>query len=74
VDGIKGFLQSKTVWAALVGLIATILQKNGYTFGEAEQSALIDQILNGVQLVSYVLAAYFRVKATKVVSAAPVVK
>ena len=74
MDGIKGFLQSKTVWAALVGFASTVLQKYGYTLGDVDQAALVDQILSGVQLISYLLAIFFRIKATKVVTAAPVTK
>jgi hypothetical protein len=65
----KGFLQSRTVWAALIGLMATLLQKSGYTLAEVDQTVLVDNVLNIVQIVSYVAAVIFRVKATKQITA-----
>lgn len=65
MNGFKSLLRSRTIWAALVGLIATLLLKSGYTMGEAEQAEIVNAILNGVEVVSYMAAIIFRVKATK---------
>ncbi|ANL71940.1 hypothetical protein AMC83_CH01957 [Rhizobium phaseoli] len=70
MDGFKSFLTSRTVWAALVGLIATFLQKYGYKVGVEDQTALVDGILTVVQFVSGVAVMYFRVKATKQITKA----
>lgn len=65
MNGFKTMLQSRTIWAAFVGLLATLLLKSGYTIGEDDQAAIVNNILNGVEVVSYIAAIFFRVRASK---------
>ncbi|RVD58850.1 hypothetical protein EN866_19580 [Mesorhizobium sp. M2D.F.Ca.ET.223.01.1.1] len=69
MDDVKGILQSKTVWSLLVGLTATLLLKAGYTVGDADQAAIVNYILQGVEVVSYLAGIVFRIKATKAIGA-----
>jgi hypothetical protein len=64
----KGILQSRAVWAAIVGLLAMVLQAFGFenALGDtAAQTELIDNILHLVQAGGFVFAAVFRILATK---------
>lgn len=59
MSAITNFITSRAGVAALVGLLATILQALGLGSIIADQSAWIDNILLVVQGVSYILAAIF---------------
>lgn len=71
--GTKGFFQSKTIWAAAIGLLAVALQHFGYTLDDADKAALIGNVSTLVQVVSGIAAMFFRVQATRQV-APPFVK
>ncbi|TPL98330.1 hypothetical protein [Mesorhizobium sp. B2-3-10] len=68
MNDIKGIFESKTIWSLLVGLAATLLLKAGYTVGDADQTAIVNYALQGVELVSYVAGIVFRIKATKAIA------
>jgi hypothetical protein len=67
----KGLLQSRTFWAAAIGLIATLFQFAGidHVFGDtAAQAGFIDAVFTVIQGVSFVAAAMFRALATTTIA------
>ncbi|ACI54454.1 hypothetical protein Rleg2_1160 [Rhizobium leguminosarum bv. trifolii WSM2304] len=70
MDGFKSFLASRTIWSILVGLLANLFQKYGYTLTDIDQALVVDQILTGVQVVSAIAAIYYRTRATKQITKA----
>lgn len=68
VEDFKSVFQSKTVWSCLFVLAAMGLHALGFTFNDADQAALSDAVLKGVEVVGTIAAIIFRVKATKVIS------
>lgn len=64
MDENKGALQSRTVWAAAVAVIAVAARMLGYDIGD--QEGIIN---DGLALVASGLAMYFRVKAVKRIGA-----
>lgn len=69
MEGVKGLLQSKTIWAAIINLAATGLKAAGYELGVEDQAALVDGVLTLVQLGTGFLVIYGRMKATKAIKA-----
>lgn len=67
MDDVKGILQSRTVWSALVSVVAILASKAGYTIVEADQAMIVDAIGTLVATVGAVAAIVFRAKATKVI-------
>ena len=57
--------KSKTVIASLVAVIAVVAGYFGYDIGGAEQSGLVESIASGIAVVGSLLAAFFRITATK---------
>lgn len=68
MEGVKGILQSKTIWGVVVMIVAQILKRNGV---EVDEAGLLNDL---VSLVGTVLAVYGRVTAKTAITAAPVVK
>ena len=68
MEGVKGILQSKTIWGVVVMLLAQVLKRNGV---EVDEAGLLNDM---VSLVGTVLAVYGRVTAKTTITAAPVVK
>lgn len=63
---VKGILQSRAVWSAIVGLIAMGLQvfNLGDALGDsAAQAKLVDNVLQFIQAGGFVAAAVFRILA-----------
>lgn len=61
MDEIKGALASKTVWAALIGMAASLL---GLGLDAADVQGLADHAVQAVEIVAYAAAIYGRVTAT----------
>ncbi len=61
----KDLLASRTVWSALVGLLATLLNAFGAGTLIPDQAALVDAILQIVTGASFVAAIFFRKVADK---------
>ena len=64
----KTFLQSRTVWSALIGIGASFLQAHGHLISNADQASLVNDALTLVQYGGFVGAILFRVLATKTVA------
>jgi len=60
----KSMLQSRTVWAGIVGFIAVLLDAFGVGFG-FDQQAAVDAVMKTVEGMTFLAAILFRVKATK---------
>lgn len=65
MDDSKPWYQSKTVIASIVAVVAVIAGYFGYDIGGAEQAGLVEAIFAGVGVVASLLAAFFRITATK---------
>jgi hypothetical protein len=61
----KTFLESRTVWANLVGLTALILSSLGFSSLGFDQEKIIDVILQVVAGFSFLASTVFRVLATR---------
>lgn len=66
----KAWYSSKTIWASLVGALATLLSLFGINIGDLS-IALTDQILGFVTLIGTIVAILSRVTATKTIGAGP---
>lgn len=65
MDDVKPWYQSKTVIASIVAVVAVIAGYFGYDIGGAEQAGLVESITSGIAVVGGLLAAFFRITATK---------
>ena len=63
----KSILQSRTVWANLVGLAAFAASALGLNIGGIDQSAVVDALLQAVTGAGFIASTVFRVKATKLI-------
>lgn len=63
MSDIKSFLESRTVWAAIVGFLAVIANAFGLNLG-FENAEAVDAIMKVVEGVSFMAAIFFRIKAT----------
>jgi hypothetical protein len=61
----KTFLESRTVWANLIGLTALILSSLGFSALGVDQERVIDVILQFVTGLSFLASTVFRVLATR---------
>lgn len=61
----KSILQSRTVWANLIGLAALALSRFGYSIGEEDQAKLLDAALQTVAAASFIVSSVFRVLASR---------
>lgn len=60
----KNYLQSRTIWASLVGLLAMALNIFGFSeLGAESQKQLVDAILRLIEAAGFIGAAVFRVLA-----------
>jgi hypothetical protein len=73
MDDIKSWWQSRTVWGAVLAILAPLLAKYGYAIDPALQADLVTAILTVFGAAGGVLAIIGRVKATKTIggTAAP---
>ena len=60
----KNWYQSKTVWGAVVVILASVLRLAGIEFGPAEQAELTDAITTIAGAAGGLLALYGRLTAT----------
>ena len=60
----KSWFQSKTIWGALMTVIAVVLGQLGISLDLAIQHQLIDLIMNGLTLLGSAIAIYGRLRAT----------
>lgn len=67
MNGIKGMLQSKTVWALIIAGLAKLAQTRGWILSAEDQGTLVDDILQLIQYGGLVAGMIFRVTATKLV-------
>lgn len=63
----KTFLESRTVWANLIGLGALIANAWGVNVGAIDQSALVDAVLKAISATGFIASTFFRVKATRLI-------
>jgi hypothetical protein len=61
----KTFLESRTVWANLIGLTALILSSLGFAALGVDEERIIDVILQVVTGLSFLASTVFRVLATR---------
>ncbi len=61
----KSFLQSKTIWGALIGLVALLLELLGYKISPVDQGLIAEKANEIIALGGTLLAIYGRIVATK---------
>lgn len=61
----KPWWASKSIWGALVAILASILAAFGYDIGAEDQSAIVQSVVSIVGAVGAVVAVYGRVTAQK---------
>lgn len=67
MDGVKSIFESKTFWGAVLAVAGSIAGMLGYTFGAAEQQAVVEIVSTMVSTIGSGLAIYGRVVATKAI-------
>lgn len=68
MEDVKNWYQSKTVWASIVAVLATLLNASGlmpYVIGETEIDLIVNVILSLVAGISSIVAVYGRFTASK---------
>ncbi len=63
MDGMKEWYQSKTVWGALITVLASLLQIAGLQLGADVQAHLVDIIMTMMGVAGGLLAIYGRIVA-----------
>lgn len=62
----KSYLQSRTIWASLIGLAALVLDALGFNgFSAEQQSQLVDALLKTVESGGFIAAVLFRAIARR---------
>ncbi|MGL4635976.1 MAG: hypothetical protein ACRCWF_08350 [Beijerinckiaceae bacterium] len=61
---LKSILESRTVWANLVGLVALLLSVMGFSTSVFDSGQVVDAILNVIAGGSFLASTVFRVIAT----------
>jgi lysozyme family protein len=61
----KSIIESRTVWANIIGMAALGASVLGFDTSAVDQNAVIDAILKGIAGVGFVASTIFRIKATK---------
>lgn len=61
----KSAIESRTVWANVIGMAALGASLFGFDTSGVDQGALIDAALKGVAAIGFVASTIFRIKATK---------
>lgn len=61
----KYWYQSKTVWGALIAILASVLQAGGFELDEGAQGELVEGIVALMGAVGGLLALYGRLSADK---------
>jgi hypothetical protein len=65
MNDMKTLVQSRTLWANLIGFIAIVLSSFGFKPSGVESTQIVDVILQIVAGVSFLFSTAFRVLATK---------
>lgn len=74
MEALKGWLQSRTIVAAAIGLLITVADAfNIEAIAGLDAGPLTDHVYAVLQAVFYAIAIVGRVRATKVIATAPVV-
>lgn len=63
MNDIKTMLQSRTVWAAIIGFLAVIADAFGFDFG-VQQGEIVDAAMKLVEALAFIAAMVFRIRAT----------
>jgi hypothetical protein len=66
---VKGFLQSRTVWANAVGLLAMAAAWAGVDIGSDDLNSLTEACLQAVTALCIIASTVFRVIATRRIAA-----
>lgn len=61
----KSLVESRTVWANIVGFSALAVSLFGFDTSDVDQAAVVDAVLKGIAGFSFVLSTIFRVRATR---------
>lgn len=61
----KSIVESRTVWANVIGFAALAASILGFDTTAVDQPAVVDAVLQGVAGLSFVASTVFRIKATK---------
>ncbi len=70
MDDLKHWYNSKTIWGALISVIASLLHVSGINIAAADQGQLVDSIVNIAGALGGLLAVYGRVTATSAIKSA----
>lgn len=70
MNGTKGFFQSRTVWASLVGIAFAMMDAFNIDLGVTEQEVL-DTVWKAGEVVAFALAIWGRIMADKAIGAQP---
>ncbi len=65
MNGVKGVLESRTIWAAVLVLAASGLGLWGYSVTPEDQSAVVELLASLGGIVGAFGAIYWRIKASK---------
>jgi hypothetical protein len=65
VTDYKSVFASKTVWAGIVVVLATIAQFFGYEISAADQASIVVILTQAVTLIGGIVAIYGRITATR---------
>ncbi len=71
MDEFKGLFASKTVWGALIALVAGLLSLFGYTIAPADQMELVTVVAGVGAMAGAVLAIIGRAVASKKIGKGP---
>lgn len=61
----KSIVESRTVWANVIGMAAIGASLLGFDTSGVDQAAVIDAVLKGVAALGFVASTVFRIKATR---------
>ena len=64
----KAWYESKTIWGALIAVVASAVSTLGYTIDASAQSELSDAVVQIVGALGAIIALYGRLTATRVIA------
>jgi len=67
---LKNWYSSKTIWGAVISVVASVLHFTGIELGAADKSQLVDAIVNISGALGGLLAVYGRVTARAAIKSA----
>jgi hypothetical protein len=65
MSDVKTFLESRTVWANIIGLASLVLTVKGVPLPEGVQERAIEALLQSVTGISFLASTAFRIAANK---------